>query len=116
MSSTQMPSETSLPALNTFSFRAECPDDVMRFLGQSYIDPDHPSMRDVFTVHMERPTVDADVMVEIQADTSVSIDTVRAWMRQVVDSHVMLQTLRQVPLSGNSLEREPDYARAGHAG
>ena len=62
-------------------------------------------------LRMERLTLDSDVAVEIMVDPSVSLGTMRRWMREVPDGHVMIQTLRPVPLAENSLEREPEFAR-----
>jgi hypothetical protein len=46
--------------------------------------------------------------VEVEMHTDASLDSLRGLIRQVTDGHVMLQTLRQVPLQDNSLERDYD--------
>ena len=44
-----------------------------------------------------------DVQVEIK--TTASEDDILNVMRGIVDSHVMIQTLRPIPLADNNLER-----------
>lgn len=84
--------------MKTYSFRAECREDVERFneeclkaglmtQWQAKLDEQFP-----------------DVEIELQADAS--LDTLRNVIRQVVDGNLMLQTLRECPLAENSLERD----------
>lgn len=88
--------------MNTFSFRAECLSDV-RALGTVLANGDVAHELTITTYRDQRLP---DVEVELRAASS--LDGLRALVRQINDGQVMLQTLRQVPLIGNSLER--DYA------
>jgi hypothetical protein len=80
--------------MNTFSFRAECGVDVTNFINQSRQDG-------VVTI-----TKSNGIGFEIQC--TQSFEAVQEAMRRVIDGHVMLQTLRPVPLSQNSLNRNYD--------
>ena len=86
--------------MKTYSFRAECQEDVERFneecLKAGLMTQWHAKPDEQFP----------DVEVELQADAS--LDTLRNVIRQVVDGHVMLQTLRECSLAENSLERDYD--------
>lgn len=96
------------PEQNLFSFRAETPVDVSRLLAvMSDGEPNpHPYLSGLTKITMDNHgELGADVVVEMQMKAGVDLDTVRGWMEQVEDSHVMIETLRQVPLSENSLER-----------
>lgn len=90
-------------AVNTaemvFSFRAECISDVMIFLGRvrgaghsikSNLQPDLDGL--------------PDVDVEIQTDATLA--QLEGLLRSISDSHVILQTLRQIPLEVNPLTRD----------
>lgn len=83
-----------------FSFRAECEHDVAQFktacesAGITLSLDQHP---------------DGDFPdVEVELEASVSLELLRNVMRGMVDSHVMLQTLRQCRLKDNNLERDLD--------
>lgn len=80
-----------------FSFRAECFHDVQEALAHVR---DFPvsEMRIIF------PDGFLDTKVELTADTD--LETVMAALRAVPDGHVMVQTVRQCPLSENSFERD----------
>jgi hypothetical protein len=87
--------------MRTFSFRAECQVDVdaLRALvalaaenGQWTVLPDPRGL--------------PDVAVEVLS--TITIERLLDLMREVEDGHVMLQTLRPVPLAENSLERDFD--------
>lgn len=85
--------------LNTFSFRAECHEDVMKVLwamkchGFGFL-----GTIDQITAGLPDFAVEAKV--------EATLDQLLEIMRKIEDSHVMLQTLRQLPLGLNSLERD----------
>ena len=84
-----------------FSFRAECSQDIEVFQallsghGVAFKVSTYPDANGL-----------PDVAVEIKADAPLV--RLRELLRQVVDGHVMLQTLRQLPLAQNTLERDFD--------
>lgn len=87
--------------MKTFSFRAECVADVQYFgevLAKSGVISDlrTEGVSDGFP----------DVAVEMRAESTLG--ALQGLVRQVEDGHVMLQTLRLVPLVENSLERDYD--------
>lgn len=84
--------------MNTFSFRAECLADVTAFIGTN----DDNSLTAVGIV----PDMTGFPDVEVQFDSELGLEELRQRMRAVEDGHVMVQTLRQCPLSQNSLERD----------
>lgn len=84
-----------------YSFRAEAQCDVIRLL--HLLDVEHDQRFDV-----ERWQL-ADMFggdVEIRAQ--IELEELRALMRRVPDGHVMLQTLHDIPLRHNTLERNRD--------
>lgn len=82
-----------------FSFRAECLVDVQRFKAQC-------EKLGLASILSAREGVAPDVGVEME--TAASLEIIQDVMRSVVDGHVMRQTLRECPLSENSLERDYD--------
>ncbi len=82
----------------TLSFRAECEHDV-RLLFEAILAEGFMLKRSI-----DRSQMFPDVRVEIT--TSANLEEIMAIMRTIPDSHVMMQTLRAVPLNENSLERE----------
>ena len=44
--------------------------------------------------------------VEVEFESSATLETLRETAKLVVDGYVLLQTLRQVPLAENSLKRD----------
>lgn len=84
----------------TYSFRAECPVDVERFQKEA------AKAVLVRTLTSKTDAPFPDTAVEFQAEAS--LDELRDVIRNVVDGHVMLQTLRQCGLACNSLERDYD--------
>lgn len=84
--------------MNTFSFRAECPHDVEMFVAGCEM-VGHP-------IDMQMQTIKGvpDVTGECQVDTSLHV--LQNVLRGIEDSHVLVQSLRQVPLAQNSLERD----------
>lgn len=84
--------------LATYSFRAECQADIDAFekqCGEAGL---------VVNVQRFPDPVFPDVDAEMKAEAP--IETLREHLRQVIDGHVMLQTLRACPLNQNSLERD----------
>jgi hypothetical protein len=86
----------------TYSFRAECPADIDLFEQQCVTAYLNTAIRRVPDPVF--PDVDAEMEV------GVPLDAMRCLMRQMVNGHVMLQTLRACPLSENSLERDNDLS------
>ncbi|HEP6430609.1 TPA: hypothetical protein VDB83_004932 [Burkholderia cenocepacia] len=81
-----------------FSFRAECAADVER-LQQAC---EKHGLAAVWTVHSDG--ISPDVEVDLKSMSSLKV--LREVVREVVDGHVMLQTLRECPLAENSLEHD----------
>jgi len=81
-----------------FSFRAECRHDVSEFEWRCRAVGFEP----ILTIYKVENY--PDVNVEMQ--TVAPIEKLKGIMRQVADSHVMIETLRECPLAENSLERE----------
>lgn len=85
--------------LQVFSMRAECPGDVDEFVarasanGVKFID---------LSRHQEAPYPD----VEVEFKTVAPQALLTSILDEIVDSHVMLETLRDVPRVENSMERE----------
>ena len=87
--------------LQTFSFRAECLVDVQAFNKLL-------SSRG-FISELKTEADDAGLPdVEVEMKAGATLGQLRELLRHVVDGHVILQTLRPVPLSENSLERDYD--------
>ncbi len=86
--------------MTIFSFRAECPDDLEKlyeaFRGSNLI----------YQFYSNKPQDEEFPDVRVELETSASLEVIREIMRKVVDGHVMLQTLRECPLSENTLERD----------
>lgn len=81
--------------MNVFSFRAECQLDVDR-------------LRELLPRGSELKVVPYDLApdVKVEMTTGMSMGEVSQLMAALPDGHVMLETLREGPLSENSLERE----------
>jgi hypothetical protein len=94
-----------------FSFKAECPDDLGLFR-QSLNRHGHPYRSYRYLVEPlllppipgeDEPRDFGDRAVEIEID--LTIEQLRDIMKEQPDSHYMVQSLRQMPLAENSLER-----------
>ena len=84
--------------LSVYSFRAELSQDVDKFLYAL-------SQRNIFFKYSKQGSSHLpDICVELH--TSATIEDLRDVLRTVKDSHVMLETLRALPLSENNLERD----------
>lgn len=84
--------------MKIFSYRAECQADVERFHQACAL----RGLTAVWTTHAS--TIGPDVEVDLQANAS--LEDLRQILRNQVDSHVMLQTLRECCLAANTLERD----------
>lgn len=90
--------------MKTYSFRAECLMDIERFQRRCRASFPHVlKMRKIRLKH-EDGRESGEIAVELH--TPLGLDYLRGIMRQVVDGHVMLQTLRPIPLAENKLERD----------
>ena len=81
--------------MNTFSFRAECQADVDSFLQKSQVSGIKLTV-----------TTNGFPDVEIEFESEATLEDLIEVIRKVRDGHVVYQTLRQVPLSENSLKRD----------
>lgn len=86
--------------MNTFSFRAECQVDVDCFLQKS----SDSNIKVTVTKTVKDTNGFPDVEIEFQSEAKLE-DLIKV-MQDVEDGHVMYQTLRQVPLSENNLQRK----------
>ena len=85
--------------MSTFSFRAECQADVNCFLQES--------LNSNIKITVTKTVTDKDEFpdVEIEFESETQLEDLIEVMRKVQDGHVMYQTLRQVPLEQNNLQR-----------
>jgi hypothetical protein len=83
--------------MKVFSFRAECQADIDEF--RTLL-----TSLDLSATLTETPLTFGEVAAEIQID--MTLDELRKTMSSQVDSHVMIQTLREIPLANNNLERD----------
>ena len=86
--------------VSTYSFRAECRDDVRRFLAL----PEATSLKKITIV--PDPTF-PDVEVEIE--TKLTQLDITSALEMVEDGHVMVETLKACPLTINSMDLHPCY-------
>lgn len=86
-----------------FSLRAECIHDTTELLDKI----PHPFTYTIASLPLDdngKPCYTPDVSVEL--NTTLFIEELRVILREIQDSHIMIETLRQVPLSENSLDRD----------
>lgn len=83
--------------MNTYSFRAECIDDVLRLNRTMQLVQKPVYLR----IHTDFRL--PDVVVEM--DTDVSPDEVVIYMGEQEDSHVMIETFKATPIADNPMER-----------
>jgi hypothetical protein len=91
-----------MPKVKTekFSFRAECLADVALFITAT-VEHGQPGSLMNFRCN----TADfGEVLGEF--DSTMSLEDLRGVLREIEDSHVLMQTLRQLPLAQNSGERD----------
>ncbi|WP_334043641.1 hypothetical protein [Burkholderia ambifaria] len=86
--------------MKDFSFRAECAVDVERFQRVC----ERHGLVTVWTLHPDQNGPD----VEVELTSTSSLKVLREAVREVIDGHVMLQTLRECRLADNTLERDSD--------
>jgi hypothetical protein len=92
------------PKMITYSLRAECPADVARLilaLTQKRLFVVGAQMTSPFTQDGGHT---GEALFEFL--TACTLDELRVVIRTLEDSHVMLQTLRALPLSSNKFERD----------
>lgn len=88
--------------INTFSFRAECAEDVQVVIEAA-------NLAGVAGVIVSREVHDGCVPdVEVEVKAAATLEQLRHVMRAIEDGQVMLQTLRQCPLAENSMELRSD--------
>lgn len=92
-------------APNIFSFRAECAHDVTEFIVAAHKAGVPAVLTRVNPMMFNATDAMPDTTAEVFSNGG-TLEQMREVMRTIPDSHVMLQTLRQVPLKDNSLERE----------
>ena len=81
----------------TYSFRAEFGQDVVAFK--------KACVEKGIQLEIEETPFDRYPDVQVEIKTTASEDDILNVMRGIVDSHVMIQTLRPIPLADNNLER-----------
>lgn len=82
-----------------FSFRAECLLDADKFTHAV----DQSGLTSKVRIH---PDTDGFPDVDVEAEFDATLEQLRAILRAQADSHVIIQTLRELPLVSNSLERD----------
>ncbi|MFT0182783.1 hypothetical protein ACMSIO_20400 [Pseudomonas benzopyrenica] len=87
--------------VNTFSFRAECGYYMGRFI--SAVEAQGHAIHSVV-----RPDGKGFPDVDVEIRTDANLEQLQEALRSVEDARVMLQTLRQIPLAENSLQRDYD--------
>lgn len=89
--------------MNTYSFRAECIDDI-KALQNLCVRKNIAFTLSVRPGILNMPDPPSDP--ECELTTEINLLDLQNVMREVVDGHVMIQTLRACPLSENTLERD----------
>jgi hypothetical protein len=84
-------------AMQTFSMRAECEQDVKNFAGAA------AKTYEIGRLYLESSAPLPDVDVEFRSNAT--LDELHAVLETVPDSHVMRDTLKMVPLAKNDLRR-----------
>lgn len=79
-----------------FSARAECNRDMIELLRKPFW----------FKTLRWEPMFDHGADLLIEFEVNATIDELLAALRTITDTHVLRETLRPVPLSENSLERD----------
>ena len=90
-------------ATKIFSFRGEFGQDVIVFKNRC---KEEGIVIKNTTEDPYGSTPDVGVEIETTATKEVILDV----MRKIEDSHVMIQTLREIPLAKNNLERDYDLS------
>lgn len=89
--------------MKTYSFRAEYVPDAVKFLNNvlTYI-----SGRELYFTSLLIVTDPRLQEPIVQFQSKISLEELREILRNIEDSHVMLQTLRPIPLSQNKCDRD----------
>lgn len=88
--------------MNTYSMRAECSSDVEKFVTRSRQACHEITHATIHRMRVSRTTL-PDITFEFDSDATLG--QLQQVLAGIVDSHVMVETLRACPLSENSLER-----------
>jgi hypothetical protein len=89
------------PEAPVYSFRAACPYDFDQFV-RTAIDAGM-----AFSIlQVTKGSITGFIEPHVEIRTLVALDWLQAVMRSIDNGHVMLQTLRQLPLSENSMVRD----------
>ncbi|MFK4706071.1 hypothetical protein ABIC83_002910 [Roseateles asaccharophilus] len=94
------------PVMKSFSCRAECQVDIQRLHAALKAQNISYEIRSSAYLQEGLP----DVGVDLRAATT--LEALRAAVATVDDGHVMVETLREVPLARNSLQRQPVAAES----
>lgn len=90
--------------VSTFSLRAEFGQDVEQFYDRVIAtNPQIFTARSI-PLFFKDGLTSGEVAVEMR--TTLGLEDLRNILREQIDSHVMLQTLRELPLSQNKCERD----------
>ncbi len=87
--------------LRTYSFRAECQEDVEQFSIAC-------AKAKTSIVHSEHAQADQAPDVCLEFQSAAPLARIQDILRTIPDGHVMLETLQECPLAENSLKRNPD--------
>lgn len=85
-------------ATKIFSFRGEFGQDVIVFKNRC-------KEEGIVIKNITEDPYGSTPDVQVEIKTTASEDDILNVMRGIVDSHVMIQTLRPIPLADNNLER-----------
>jgi hypothetical protein len=89
-----------------YSFRAECRHDVDEF-SKTLQGVDPSASFEVKPLLLDSPKGPADVgEVQVEFTTQLSLEMLRVIMRRQIDTHVMIQSMRALPLGQNDLDRD----------
>jgi hypothetical protein len=90
--------------MNIFSFRAECVYDVNNLVTKLVAPYTLTVKPDPITAPDGKLVTVPDVTVQLECE--LELEPLRDTMYELIDSHVMCQTLRQVPMTENSFDRD----------
>jgi hypothetical protein len=94
--------------LKTFSCRAELQADVEKFVETMRVyQPDFSARIEPHPLQMPDGSIQQVPDVKAEFQSTFDLEEVRDIMREVLDLHVMIQSVREQPLGVNSLERDP---------
>ncbi|MNZ64244.1 hypothetical protein D3C78_824110 [compost metagenome] len=100
-------SDPSPRNFKTYSFRLECSEDYTAFIVEAAKQEVQVVTSELSLLRMEGNQYPLpDTYVEFVSEAP--LEKLRDILRNIVDSHVALQTLKQVPLKNNDLKRDYD--------